>query len=113
MSEEKTESGEALAETKREVVVTPEDCAAAFDFWKHFNVPVMPGLGEAFKTFMDDPTVENQDRLKHMVTKAIAETKHEAFEDPLFTRIREECADVSYAMEFDRQLEEALTKNEE
>ena len=95
------------------VVVTPEDAKAAFEFWNQFNIPPMDGLKEAFERFQNNPTFENQDHLKMMVTKAIATTDHECFKDETFKKVAEECAEVSYHMEFQRNLEETIGVTEE
>lgn len=102
-------------EVKKEnkVVVTPEDAKAAFEFWHQFNVPVMPGLQEAFDKFTKEPTFENQNYLKLMLCKAIATTDHECFKDETFQKVAEECSDIAYSMAFDRDFEEAVTVSEE
>jgi len=92
----------------KEVVISPDDAKAAFEFWPQFNVPPMEGLKEAFQQFQNDPTLENQNYLKYMVTKAIATTQHEAFLDPTFEKVRSECADVSYEMAFDRDFQNII-----
>jgi hypothetical protein len=104
---------DSLAEIKQEVAVTPEDCAAAFDFWKHFNITPIPGMKEAFDAFIAEPTFEHQEAVKFYVCKAISETQHEAFKDPLFEKIVQECADVSFDIQFDKDLEQVLTSNAE
>lgn len=98
---------------EKRVVVTAEDSKAAFEFWNQFNIPVMPGLKEAFDKFQAEPTYENQDHLKLMVCKAIATTEHECFKDETFQKVVEECAEVSYDMAFDRDFEETVAVIEE
>lgn len=93
---------------ENKVVVTPEDAKAAFEFWHQFQVPVMPGLKEAFEKFQADPTFDNQQHLKLMVCKAVATTEHDCFKDETFKKVAEECAEVAYDMEFDRDFEEAV-----
>lgn len=101
-----------LQEAEKKVAITPDDAKAAMAFWDHFNVPFMPGLKEAFETFMATPTYENQQYLKYMSCKAIATTDHEAFKDETFKDVASECSDISYNMEFDRELEQALSEKE-
>lgn len=93
---------------EKKVVVTPDDAKAAFEFWHQFNVEPMPGLKEAFEKFQNDPTYENQQHLKLMVCKAIATTDHECFKDETFQKVAEECGEVAYDMEFDRNFEEVV-----
>lgn len=102
-----TEQSKSL-EPENKVVITAEDAKAAFQFWKEFDVPVMDGLKEAFDAFQADPTYRNQQRLKLMVTKAVATTDHECFKDETFQKVAEECAAVSYDMQFDQQFEEEV-----
>lgn len=98
---------------EKKVVVTPEDSKAAFEFWNQFNVPPMPGLKEAFEKFQREPTYDNQEYLKLMVCKAIATTDHECFKDETFLKVAEECAEVTYDMEFDRNFVEVVGIDEE
>ncbi len=99
-------------EPKKEVVITPEDVNAAFDFWKHFNIPVLPGLQDAVTLFGQDPSFENQEKLKLELCRAISETDHEAFKDDMFSKIVEECAGVTFDMQFDQDFEKTVTEKE-
>lgn len=108
-----TEQKSSIEPEEKKVVITPEDAKAAFQFWKEFDVPVMAGLQEAFEAFQANPTLENQERLKYFVTTAVATTDHECFKDETFAKVAEECAAVSYNMQFDQQFEETVTVTEE
>lgn len=90
------------------VTITPEDCAGAAEFWKHFNVEMPDSLRQAFAAFEKEPTFENQQQVKLEVCKAIGYTDHEAFKDEMFKEIVEECRGVTYDMSFDESLESAL-----
>jgi hypothetical protein len=98
-----------LGEVGQVVAITPEDCAAALDFWKHFNIPVSATMQDAFEAFLKDPTYINQLRVKREVTKEICTSTHEAFKDEMFVKIVSECQDITYEMAFDEQLEDLLT----
>lgn len=98
---------------ENKVVVTPDDAKAAFEFWNQFDVPPMPGLKEAFDKFCAEPTFPNQEHLKLMVCKAISQTDHQCFKDETFAKVAEECSEVSYDMEFDRNFEEVVAVDEE
>jgi hypothetical protein len=100
----------SLNEAGQVVAITPEDCAAALDFWKHFNIPVSKQMQDAFDAFIKDPTYLNQVKVKREVTREISTSAHEAFKDEMFTKIAGECQDVTYEMAFDEQLEEELTE---
>ena len=71
----------ALQEVSRKVVITPEDCQGAAEFWTHFEVPMPEELKLAFDTFAADPTFENQDKIRLTIARAIAYTPHDAFRD--------------------------------
>ena len=109
MSEDKAIDGQET-EKENKVVISPEDCNAALDFWKHLQIPVPQGLQLAMDTFSKDPTFENQDKIKLEVCKAIAETDHEAFKDEMFQRIVEECGGVTFDMQFDKDFEATVTE---
>lgn len=111
MSDEKMNG--ATGEKEKTVVITPDDCNAASDFWKHFNVPMPDDLKAAFLEFSSNPTFENQDKVKLALCEAIHGSQHEAFKDEMFEKIVEECASVSYKMKFDREITEALTVPED
>ena len=50
MSDNENEKN-ALQEVSRAVVITPEDCSGAADFWTHFEVPMPDELKQAFDKF--------------------------------------------------------------
>ena len=109
MSDEQV-NDEALIEKDTKVVISPEDCNAALDFWRHFEIPISDGLQLAFDTFSKDPSFENQEKVKLEVCKAISETDHEAFKDEMFQRITEECGGVTFDMQFDKDFEATVTE---
>jgi hypothetical protein len=102
-----------LQEVVQKVVITPEDCAGAAEFWTQFEVPMPVELKEAFEAFAANPTLENQTNVKLQITKAVAYTKHEAFEDEMFKEIVAECQDVVFDLTFDKDLEANLSKEGE
>lgn len=108
MSEKEQQS----LEKERQIVIGPEDCNAALDFWRHFNIPIPAGLQAAFDAFTADPSFENQEKVKLEVCRAIAETDHEAFKDEMFKKIVDECAGVSFEMQFDEDFEKEVSKKE-
>jgi hypothetical protein len=110
MSEEK-EKGLSL-EKENKVVISPDDVNAALDFWKHFNVPITDEMQESFSLFAKDPSFENQQKLKLEVCKAISLTDHPAFKDEMFVKIAEECANISFNMQFDKDFEVTVSEKE-
>jgi hypothetical protein len=109
MSDEKAADGQ-LAEKENKVVISPEDCNAALDFWRHFEIPIGSNLQLAFDAFAKDPSFENQEKVKLEVCRAIAETDHEAFKDEMFQRIAEECSGVTFDMQFDKDFEATVAE---
>ena len=110
--QEKSENANPLQEVSNKVVITPEDCSGAADFWTHFEVPMTPGLRAAFDKFAKDQTIENQNEIKLEVCRAIGYTDHDAFKDEMFKEIVEECRSVVYDMSFDKDLRATLTATE-
>lgn len=99
-------------ENSRQIVISPEDCNAALDFWRHFQIPIPPELQAAMDAFTADQSWENQQRVKLHITGTIATSTHEAFQDEMFKKIVEECSAVNYDMQFDRDLEDTVTVKE-
>ena|SRR5579884_1752568 len=104
----KESENNALQEVSSKVVITPEDCSGAADFWTHFDVPMPQELRDAFAAFAKNPSFENQNAVKLQLCKAIGYTEHDAFNDEMFKEITEECRNVTYDMSFDRSLEDTL-----
>jgi hypothetical protein len=97
-------------QVESKVTVTPEECRAALDFWTHFKIPAPQSLVDAIERFSQNPTLENQDIMKLEICKSIAETDHEAFKDQMFQQIVQECAGVSFEMQFDKDVEKTLSE---
>lgn len=108
MSEEQVNG--ALVEKDTKVVLSPEDCNAALDFWKHFEIQVPQAMQTAFDNFATNQTFENQEKLKLEVCRAISAADHEAFKDEMFQRIVEECSGVTFDMQFDKDFEATVTE---
>ncbi len=103
---------EKSVEKEKKVVISPEDCNAALDFWRHFNIPIAPALQAAMDAFAADSSFENQEKVKLEICRAISTTDHEAFKDDMFSKIVEECAGVTFDMQFEKDLEEEVTVQE-
>lgn len=95
-------------EKENKVVISPEDCNAALDFWRHFNIPIPVNLQSAFDSFAKDPVFENQQKVKLEICRAISQTDHEAFKDDMFSKIVEECSGVTFEMQFDKDFENTV-----
>lgn len=99
-------------EEKNKVVISPEDCNAALDFWRHFEIPIPSALQEAFDAFSAEPNFTNQQKVKLEICRAISTTDHEAFKDEMFEKIVEECANVTFEMQFDKDFEAEVSVKE-
>lgn len=106
MSEEKSNE---LVEKDTKIVISPEDCNAALDFWRHFEIPIADPLQAAIDLFAKDPSFENQNLVKLEVCRAISTTEHPAFKDEMFKKIAEECAGVTFDMQFDKDFETTVS----
>lgn len=98
---------------KKKIVISPDDCHSALDFWRHFNIPVPQELSIAIEDFSNNPTFDNQQKVKYEVCKAICTTNHSAFKDEFFTKIVEECRTVAFNMTFDSDLEKTLSEHQQ
>lgn len=106
-----SEKSQDTQEKTKSIVISPDDCRVALDFWTHFNIPVPQNLADAVDSFAKDSTLENQDKVKLEICKAIAAAEHEAFKDEMFLKIVDECISVTYEMQFDKDLEDTLTED--
>lgn len=102
----------SATEQSKTVVISPEDCNAALDFWRHFNIPIGADLQKALDAFAADPSFDNQEKMKLEVCKAISMTDHDAFKDEMFKRITEECESMTFEMQFDKDFEAEVTIKE-
>src|ERR1017187_9454772 len=110
MSEKSKEelAQETLGEKLERLVIAPDDTKSAFDFYKHFNIPMPEQLTKALAVFAADPSIENQRAVKYEICHAIIHVQHEAFKDEMFKKIGEECTSVVFGMKFDKDITEAL-----
>ena len=97
----------------KELLITPEDVAAAFEFWDQFNIPMPAELKAAEDAFKANPTFENQEALKFHLLQAIITTNHEAFTDSSFKPIFDQCNEHYQHLSFTRELEAELAKKED
>lgn len=96
-------------EQNKTLVISAEDCNAALDFWRHFNIPIPVDLQSALDTFAKEESFENQEKVKLEICKAISTVDHEAFKDDMFKKITEECESMTFQMQFDKDFEAEVT----
>lgn len=95
-------------ETSQKIVINEKDAEAILKFHEFFNIPMVPGLEEAVKEFIASPTFENQQKVKLFVCKDIFENPHEGFQDPMWDIPKENAKNISFELEFDKNVKEVL-----
>lgn len=95
-------------DNKNQVAVTPEDVHECSKFFQFFEIPVPKELQATIEAFMKDPTLVNQNDLRHEIAKIITNSKHPVFMDEVFGQVKPETAEESEMMEFERKLEETF-----
>lgn len=100
-------------ESQNKVVLTPDDALAAYKFWTQFKIEPIPGLKEAFDKFAKEPSFENQQYLKYMVSLAISTTDHPCFKDAAFAPVAQECSKAAYELGFNYDFEEVVAEKGE
>ncbi len=101
-----------------EIVINKEDVDNIENFFKHFEIDLPDYLKEQFVTYRNtgesgvDYSLENQQRLKEELCKALALSEHELLKDELFSSVISRCEDVYFHAQFKRDFEEEITKPE-
>ena len=101
---------------EKKVVVNQEDIQNIEDFFKHFRIPIPNYLQQQIDVFKQDPnnyTYDKQCVLKSELAHAISESDHELFKDELFSNVIKNCAKEWYDTQFNRDLESALSENQD
>lgn len=100
-------------EDKKQVAITPEDVQECEKFFKFFEIPVPEGLDKAFKNFISEPNIQNQNELKFQLADIITERKHPVWNDEVFTQIHPEVSEARDALAFERDFETAITSSDD
>jgi hypothetical protein len=103
------EQNNSTDEVAKKVVISADDAKAALEFWKFFEMQPPEDLTKAVEDFCQSPVFENQQSFKLALTKAITESDHPAFNDQVFEKIKTQCAEVAFKMEFEKNLEKELS----
>lgn len=101
---------------ERRVVVNQEDVKNIEDFFNHFRIPIPDFLKTQLDKFKNSPesyTYDDQCLLKTELARAIASSDHELFKDELFTNVLNNCSKEWYDAQFNRDLEEALSDEDQ
>lgn len=97
-----------IDEPSQEVVITPNDCRAAYAFWEFFGIEPPEGLTRAVDNFTKTPTFENQQEFKFQLFHAVTSTDHPILKDDLFSKIMSHLAEETDVMQFDREIKNTL-----
>lgn len=99
-------------EQSKTVVISPEDCNAALDFYRQYKIPISVELQSALDAFTSDSSFDNQEKMKLEICRSISSTDHDAFKDEMFKKITEDCESFAFEMQFDKDFETEVTIKE-
>lgn len=100
-------------EIERKVPVNEEDCDNVRNYAINFGVPLSPELEAAMKKFEENQTYENHNEFKLEVCKWLMSSEHESFQDPLWDHPKEAAKDITFDLQFDKDLEAELSDDNE
>lgn len=107
MSENNTE------EQKQEVVLDQKDSEVIERFFTHFEITMPDYLKDAIAQFGKEQTYQAQNNLKLCLTKAIGDCKEDFLGiDEIFEPVILACDETAYNLQFDKDLQEELSKND-
>ena len=106
------ENEKVTDEVKNKIAISAEDCANVKKYCNHFGVPITEGLDKALDEFSKNPTFQNQQEVKLEICKWILEGNHESFKDSLWDAPKKASEEVVFDLQFDRDLREELTQND-
>ena len=96
------------------VVITKDDIKNITDFFTHFQIDIPDRLQGNLENYNQDKfTLDEQEKLKIALCEAITHSQHELFKDELFKSVVEKTKKIAYDAEFERQVEDALTEDQE
>jgi hypothetical protein len=100
-------------DVKNKVTISNEDCANVMKYASHFNVPLTPNLEAALQKFSSENSFENQLDVKLEMCKWMLSSNHESFTDSLWDAPKKAAESVVYNLQFDKDLKEELTKDDQ
>jgi len=101
------------AEVKNQVVISVEDCKNVREYGKHFGVDISDALNKALDAFIADQTFENQNAVKLQMCKWMLTNPHPSFKDKLWEEPQKLAEEATFNLQFDEDVKEALTRDEE
>lgn len=100
-------------EVTNKVTISNDDCANVRKYCGHFGVDSTDGLEAALENFQKDGSFENQLDVKLEICKWILSCEHESFKDSLWDAPKKAAEEVVFDLQFDKDLKEELTTDEE
>lgn len=100
---------------EKKAILSIEDINNVEEFFRHFSIPIPKYLQDQidiYKANLSSYSLENQERFKAELSRAIIESDHELLQDDIFSNIKHFCDEVWYNAQFERDLEEVLTDDE-
>ena len=94
------------------IVVQEEDFTNVENFYKHFNISMPSSLSEEIANFRKNPSsysLDQQQKFKEELCRAICSSDHELLTDDLFKVVVDNCKDVWFNAQFDRDIEETFS----
>jgi hypothetical protein len=105
-----------MHDSEQKVVVGNEDIKNIEEFFDHFHIPIPQYLRDELDKFKNNPgayTVDMQKKLKTELAHAVVSSDHELLKDEVFGRIINNCDKEWFDTQFNRDLEDALTDDED
>lgn len=100
-------------EVKRKVTISADDCANVRKYCSHFGVQSSEELEAALDKFSKDATFENQLEVKLEICKWMLTCEHESFKDSLWDAPKKAAEEVVFDLQFEKDLKDELTKEDE
>lgn len=100
-------------EVEKKVTISNEDIENVRNYALHFGVDLTPELETSMKNFENDPSYENQMDFKLEICKWMTGSQHESFKDKLWDHPKTAAADAMYDLQFDKDLKEELSAEEQ
>lgn len=108
-----TDTTEGTDDVKNKVTISGDDCDNVKKYCGHFGVPSSTELDTALDLFKADGSYENQLNVKLEICKWMLSCKHESFDDNLWDAPKKAAEEVVFDLQFDRDLNETLSENED
>ena len=95
--------------TPIKVVINDDDCIAVLDLLRIFDIKSSEGVADAIKDFMANKTLHYQKKITVELCKLLYTSNHSIFEYGMWDNLKEYANSTAYDLEFDMDLEDAIT----